>query len=600
MHRVFTLLKWVPAVRNRHFFFIDFATFMITPTLAYALRLESFGTVSTVQDQLIVLTFLFAFIKTVTFQFTGLYRSFWQQASVDEMGKIAGVGILSMVGEIVLFSILDIKLPILIKGIPHSIPIIDGIFTLMVIGGTRFSIRYTERMNQRVGRDHRVSTVIVGAGDAGTVIAREMQANPQLGVNPVAFVDYNPEKLNLTIRGIPVMGNKYQIPEVVRKTQAKQIVISLPSASGKEIREIVEICKTTGISPRIVPGMYELLDGSLSVSRLRKVEIEDLLRREPIRTDYAEVRRLFHNRKILVTGAGGSIGSEICRQLMRFGPERMILVGHGENSIYAIANELERKYPEIPIERVIADVRDLPRMRNVLRAALPEIIIHAAAHKHVPLMELNIEDAVSNNVGGTFNMVTLAAEFDIERFLMISTDKAVNPTSVMGTTKRVAELIVQNAAQRRMKPYIAVRFGNVLGSRGSVVPFFNQQIAQGGPVTVTDPEVKRYFMTIPEAVQLVLQATTMGKGGEVFMLDMGEPIRIADLARDLIRLSGFVEGKDIDIVYTGLRPGEKLFEELVLTDEKMAPTSHEKIFVCAMEYFIRRIKSRAPIRYRRN
>ncbi|MCX6136692.1 MAG: nucleoside-diphosphate sugar epimerase/dehydratase [Ignavibacteriales bacterium] len=580
MRRGLVLLGWISSIRNRHFFFIDFVAFMITPLLVLALRLEGFGAIAPLQDQLVILTFLFAFIKMVTFQFSGLYRSYWAHASVDELGKIVGVGILATIGENILYYLLATKLPLLVQGIPQSTPTMDGIFTVMFIGGARFSIRFVERLRQMATKNDLVPVVIIGAGSTGRAMAQEMQSTPRLNMNPVAFIDDDPHKLNLNIRGITVMGDRHQIPAIVKKTGATQIVISLPAVSGREIREIVEICKHIGIVPRIVPGMHELLDGSISVSRLRKVEIEDLLRREPIETDFLEVRRLFHNRKVLVTGAGGSIGSEICRQIIRFAPEKMILLGHGENSIYAIANELRKKYPEISLVTSIADVRDLQRMRNVMRTFLPEIIIHAAAHKHVPLMEQNIEDAVSNNVGGTFNMTMLAAEFNVERFLLISTDKAVNPTSVMGATKRVAELTVQNVAYRTKKPFIAVRFGNVLGSRGSVVPLFHQQIAQGGPVTVTDPGVKRYFMTIPEAVQLVLQATTMGKGGEIFMLDMGDPISIVELARDIIRLSGLQEGKDIDIIFTGLRPGEKLFEELVLHDEKMAPTSHKKIFVC--------------------
>ena len=330
---------------------------------------------------------------------------------------------------------------------------------------------------------------------------------------------------------------------------------------------------------RTIPGLYDILSGQVSISQIRAIDIEDLLRREPVRTDISAVEEMLQGSRVLVTGAGGSIGSELCRQIARCKPAALILVGHGENSIYAIANELRRMWPELPISQVIADVRDRARLAQVFRAHQPETVFHAAAHKHVPLMEENVPEAITNNVQGTANLLRLAGAHQVGRFVLISTDKAVNPTSVMGATKRVAELLVQASALRSGQHYVAVRFGNVLGSRGSVVPLFREQIARGGPVTVTHPDVRRYFMTIPEAVQLVLQAAALGQGGEVFLLDMGEPIQITQLATDLIELSGFEVGRDVEIVYTGLRPGEKLFEELFVAGEEYAPTRHEKVYV---------------------
>ncbi len=332
------------------------------------------------------------------------------------------------------------------------------------------------------------------------------------------------------------------------------------------------------MAARTVPGLFDILSGQASVSQIRDVDIEDLLRREPVQTDTSAVEGMLRNCRVLVTGAGGSIGSELCRQIANCDPEVLILVGHGENSIFAVANELLQLWPELLIETVIADVRDLKRMQQVFQRYRPETVFHAAAHKHVPLMEANVAEAVTNNVRGTANLLRLAEAHQVGRFVFVSTDKAVNPSSVMGATKRVAELLVQAAARRSQKPYVAVRFGNVLDSRGSVVPLFREQIGRGGPVTITHPDVQRYFMTIPEAVQLVLQASALGQGGEVFALDMGEPIRIVDLAQDLIHLSGLEVGEDIEIVYTGLRPGEKLVEEIFLTSEEYLPTRHEKIF----------------------
>jgi FlaA1/EpsC-like NDP-sugar epimerase len=388
---------------------------------------------------------------------------------------------------------------------------------------------------------------------------------------------------------VPVLGTCGDVARVLSEVQAHKVIIAMPSASGKTIRKIVELCEQAGAQVKIIPGMYELLDGTVSATQLRDVRIEDLLRRDPIRTDTTAVDQMICGKRVLVTGAGGSIGSELCRQILRLQPASLILVGHGENSIFEVHNELMRildksaldaghdSSPQPVIHPIIADTRALNRLWAVFTEFRPQVVFQAAAHKHVPLMELNPTEAVTNNIIGTRNLLQVSRIMGVERFVMVSTDKAVNPTSMMGASKRVAELLVHQTAEQTSKPYMTVRFGNVLGSRGSVLLTFQQQIAEGGPVTVTHPEMKRYFMTIPEAVQLLLQAATIGSGGEVFMLDMGQPVKIVDLARDLIKLSGLEEGRDIDIAFTGMRPGEKLFEELLTSFENYRATAHDKI-----------------------
>ena len=405
----------------------------------------------------------------------------------------------------------------------------------------------------------------------------------------------------MRIHGIPELGDRHDIPDLVQRYEVDRAILAMPTAPGKTIREIVGICERARVQTKIMPGIYELLGGRVSVNELRDVQLEDLLRREPVQTDTSQVTELLRGKRVLVTGAGGSIGSELCRQILRCAPAELIVAGHGENSVFAIHNELrrlqERGLPlwgsgdhpgpaggappgqPTPITPLIVDIRFGERVRAIFEERRPEVVFHAAAHKHVSLMEANPSEAITNNVLGTQNLLEAAAAVDVERFVMVSTDKAVNPTSLMGASKRAAELLVHRMVRQTGNAYVAVRFGNVLGSRGSVVPLFKEQIAAGGPVTVTHPEVVRYFMTIPEAVQLVLQAAALGRGGEVFVLDMGEPIKIADMARDLIELSGLEVGKDIDIVFTGLKPGEKLFEELFVTGESYRRTEHQKILI---------------------
>jgi FlaA1/EpsC-like NDP-sugar epimerase len=417
-----------------------------------------------------------------------------------------------------------------------------------------------------------------------------MQRNPHMEVEVIGLLDDDPAKHGVRIHGVAVLGGRQDIPRLVQQYRVRQVIIAMPAAPGKAIREVVKICEQAGVKTRTMPGLSELLRDRERLGQLRDVQIEDLLRRAPVQTDIAAVRELIRGRRVLVTGGGGSIGSELCRQILRCEPSELIVIGHGENSVFAIGNELqqtirdawrERQGGRVPpaLHTVIADIRSADRLRTIFAAHQPQIVFHAAAHKHVPLMEANPAEAITNNVLGTRNLLACAQQVGVERFVMISTDKAVNPTSVMGASKRTAELLVHHAALTSGRPYVAVRFGNVLGSRGSVVLTFKQQIANGGPITVTHPEITRYFMTIPEAVQLVLQAAVLGQGGKIFMLDMGEPVKIVDLARDMIELSGLEVGQDIEIVFSGLRPGEKLYEELFIPGEEYQPTRHEKISI---------------------
>lgn len=574
---------------NRHFIILDAIVFLITPALALALRLDHFLILDFYGIDVISVTILFLTVKLSVLYGFGFYRRYWRYASIDELTQITMLMSAAVILQTLMFYLLHYWNDYPEKNLPRSLPLLDGILSLILVGGLRFSVRAIERVSQRrIAPSSRGEHVIIaGAGDAGVSIVQQMQQNPQLGFYPVAFIDDAPGKLNLRIRGLPVVGNRYKIPEVVPALNIHRVIIAMPTVSGRVIREIVDICQSIGVKTSTLPGIHEIINGRVGVESIREVKIEDLLRREPIQTDVEGVSRFLMGKKVLITGAGGSIGSELCRQILKCRPAEMILLGHGENSVFNIQQELEgvlkvlredETQGHVPrIATFIADIRFSSRLEYCFKQFRPEIIFHAAAHKHVPLMELNSPEAITNNVLGTKNLLDLALRYDVGHFVMISTDKAVNPTNVMGASKRSAEMLVLRAAQKSRKPFVVVRFGNVLGSRGSVVPTFQRQIAAGGPVTITDPEICRYFMTIPEAVQLVLQASVIGRGGEVFMLNMGQPVKIVDLAKDLIRLSGYEVGKDIDILFTGLRPGEKLFEELFIPGEQYEPTQHEKI-----------------------
>jgi len=425
--------------------------------------------------------------------------------------------------------------------------------------------------------------LIVGAGNTGALIARQIQQNHRLSKKIVGFADDARSKCGQMLLGFKVLGNRKDLKRLVAEYQVDEIIIAIPTMTRQQLTQIIQDCRQTGCRVKIVPALDELINGRPVIEQLRDVNLEDLLRREPVKLNLEKVAGYLKGKRVLVTGAGGSIGSELCRQIVRLQPDSLILLGKGENSIYEIEQELHERYPGLSIEPVIADVRDQKRIRAIFARTRPEAVFHAAAHKHVPLMELQPEEAVQNNVFGTRNVAEAAHAYGVDIFVMISTDKAVNPTSVMGTTKRVAEQIIQSINLVSRTKFVAVRFGNVLGSRGSVVPLFKKQIAAGGPVTITHPEMKRYFMTIPEAVQLVLQAGSMAQGGEVFVLDMGEPVKIYDMACALIELAGLRPGRDIEIRFTGLRLGEKLFEELLTAEEGTSATAHEKIFVANLQ-----------------
>jgi len=469
------------------------------------------------------------------------------------------------------------------RSFPRSIVFIDWMLTMVSIGGMRFGVRTLWQLAASVARDEkqadRKRLLIVGAGDAGEHLLRELQRVYSAKYTPVAFADDDARKIGQSIHGIPVLGPLARVPEIAKSKRVDEIIIAIPSATGRDMRRIIDLCKTAGTSIRTMPGIDQLLDGKITVNQLRQVDIEDLLGREPVTLDQRSIVDAVQGRVVMVTGAGGSIGSELCRQLCRFKPSQLMLVERSENALFEIHRELQARHPGTQLLACIADITDKRRMEQLFERHRPSMVLHAAAHKHVPMMELNPAEAIKNNVQGTRTLADVASAAGVERFVMISTDKAVNPTSVMGASKRLAEIYIQAMSARSRTLFTAVRFGNVLGSAGSVLPIFKEQIAAGGPVTVTHPEMRRYFMTIPEASQLVLQAGTMGRGGEIFVLDMGEPVKIVDLARDLITLSGLTPDKDIEIRFSGVRPGEKLFEELSTRDEAADKTLHPKIFI---------------------
>ncbi len=466
--------------------------------------------------------------------------------------------------------------------LPRSVPLVGGILGFLLMGGVRVAARFAfENINkQKVGDLRRV--LIVGAGEAGTLLAREMQRHPEAGLTPVGFLDDDPIKLRQQLMGLTVHGNVDDLLTIAPQLKAQEILIAIPSATGEFVRKVVQLSRQAGLHYRIIPGMFELLSGRVSIEQIRDVDVEDLLRREPVTLDSEGIAAYLRNRVVLVTGAGGSIGSEIVRQVVEFQPRKVVLVGRGENSIFSVQQQLHRNWPDIHHVAVIGDVRDAHRLDAIFDEHRPEVVFHAAAHKHVPLMEDAPSEAILNNVIGTSNVAELCLKHGIARFVNVSTDKAVNPTSVMGASKRLAEMVVSAAASRTREgqAFVSVRFGNVLGSRGSVVPTFMAQIRIGGPVTVTHPEMVRYFMTIPEAARLVLQAGSLAENRKVYVLNMGQPVKIAELAKEVIRLSG---AKDIDVVFTGIRPGEKLYEELLTSEEGHDATTHQEIFSARLE-----------------
>lgn len=559
---------------------IDLVLVCLGNVLSFALKYNpaQFQTAN-FQHALTLLPALIVFRLTSLWLFQ-MYRIRWRYMSVADLKSVAGATTLS---SLAFYGVLVIVGSGGQGSYSWGMQLIDWVLNICLLSGVRILYRQlSDRSLLAIGVDGgrpRQRALIVGAGDAGEATARELLRRPQDGIVPIGFVDDDPQKKRFRIHGLPVMGTTHEIVKLCEAHHPDILLIAIPSASGKILRDIVRRCESAAARLYIVPALPDVLaGGGARLGPVRSINIEDLLRRAPVRTDMQGIAGYISGQRVLVTGAGGSIGSELCRQIAALNPARLIVLGRGENSIFEIEQELARDYG-VSATAVIADIRDRDRIEQVFLQERPTVVFHAAAHKHVPLMEANPAEAIKNNILGTKNVAEIAAACGVRKFLYVSTDKAVNPTSVMGATKRIGERIIRHLACKSSTEFAVVRFGNVLGSRGSVIPTMRKQIERGGPVTVTDPSMTRYFMTIPEAVQLILQAGTLGTRGEIYLLDMGEPVRILDLARDLIRLSGLRPEADIKIEFTGVRPGEKLEEELFYDEEERRPTPHPKIFV---------------------
>lgn len=565
----------------------DIAMFVLSYFLSYMIRFEFDMHAASFERYFPAFTKNIAFlllIKLATYFALGMYRSLWRYASAGDLLKIVRASFIA--------SLLAIAFLILIQqnpAMPRSIYVLSFVFDTAFTGAIRFGVRYFRGGGRRGLSDvfarrregaivpHRI--MVVGAGEAGAALIRELRNDRQQPRIIEAAIDDDAVKHGQQILGVKIVGGRADIPYMARKFDIDEIIIAIPSATRKEISAIVAEANKTKCKVRTLPSMKDLIDGKVSVQALRDVNIEDLLGRDPVTLDLNEISGYLEGRIVLITGGGGSIGSELCRQIAAFGPRRLVALDIYENTVFELAGELQVRYPNLDFEPVIASITDEVRMKQVFEKYKPHVVFHAAAHKHVPLMESNPAEAVENNVLGTKILVDLAQLYAVEKFVMISTDKAVNPSNVMGATKRLAEMIVQYRSRRSSTVFAVVRFGNVLGSNGSVIPIFQRQIEMGGPLTVTDKDITRYFMTIPEAVQLVIQSGAMAEGGEIFILDMGEPVRILDLAENLVKLSGLIPYEDIDITITRLRPGEKLHEELSYKNEFLKRTRHEKIYL---------------------
>lgn len=516
------------------------------------------------------------FVTLIIFYIFRLYNSVWRYASDTELVNVVIAVVICAAMQPVIFWLLNTR-------VPKSFPFFYAFFMAIFTGGVRFSYRFL-RMVQNRRLSHyktpdRQNYMIVGAGASGNAILQEIQSSKYLSMRVACFIDDNPGCQGKYLRGVPIVGGRDKIAENVEKYDIDEIIIAIPSASRSTLKPILEICKETGCRIQILPGMYQIIKGDVNVSNLREVQIEDLLGRDPIEVNVDEIIGYVQNKTVLVTGGGGSIGSELCRQIAGHGPKRLIILDIYENNAYEIQQELKQSYPGLNLAVLIGSVRNTLRVEEIFREYRPDIVYHAAAHKHVPLMEDSPNEAIKNNVFGTLKVAVAADRYGVGKFVMISTDKAVNPTNIMGASKRICEMVIQNMNRKSKTEYVAVRFGNVLGSNGSVVPLFKKQIEQGGPVTVTHPDIIRYFMTIPEAVSLVLQAGAYARGGEIFVLDMGEPMKILDLAKNMIKLSGYRVDEDIKIEFTGLRPGEKMYEELLMREEGLKETANRMIYI---------------------
>jgi len=578
-------------IHNKNFYFILFSDICLVAAaylLAYLLRFE--GRIPAQEWETIQSTLFYILpFKLVIFYAFGLYKGMWRYTSIVDFFNVVKATLTS--STIIILAILFFYR---FEGFPRSVFIIDGFLTFIFIGGARLCIRVLlseqergflflrqvfQLASERKLTKPKKGLLIIGAGDAGEKILREIRDNPRLNYDVVGFLDDDATKKGMRIHGVPVLGPISRIHNMVYRDEMDEILIALPSASAKQMKRVIEACEATGLKTRTTPGIGELIDGKISFKMIREVSFEDLLGRDPVNLDMERIGNYLSDKVVLVSGAGGSIGTELCRQISLFAPKNIIFLDKTENSLFHLEMEFRQRYPNVTITPVLGDVRNKPFLEKLFDASKPQVVFHAAAFKHVPIVELNPWEAVFNNILGTKNIVEMSHKFRIERFIMISTDKAVRPSSVMGATKRVAEMITSCYALSNPTRFVSVRFGNVIGSEGSVIHLFKKQIERFGPVTVTDPEITRYFMTIPESCKLILQAGALGAGGEIFILDMGTPIKILDMARDLIRRSGFKPDVDIEIKFIGLRPGEKLHEELITEGEGIVRTPYEKIFV---------------------
>ena len=555
---------------------VDIATMIMNSYLALILRHE--GHYSWIDDKYInsIQSYMIINIATtlIIFIILNLYNNVWSFIGVHEELMIVAACTLSTAFQ-------GLGMEVFMLEVPRSYYVFYLFLMVTTTTITRFSYRMlaTVKHGLKRNRGKIVNTLVIGAGEAGSVIVQEIKSSKYLNRNVVGIIDDNPSKKGKYLHGIKILGNRNDVKRLAEKYDVQEIILAIPSASAKDTRDILKICNETECKLKVLPGMYQLITEEVSVSKLKEVSIEDLLGRDTINIDVESVCNHVNNQVVMITGGGGSIGSELCRQIAAHNPKLLIIFDIYENTTYDIQQELIKKYPSLKLETLIGSVRNTNRIESVIERYRPNIIYHAAAHKHVPLMEDSPNEAIKNNVFGTYKTARAADKYGVKRFVLISTDKAVNPTNIMGASKRICEMIIQTFSRYSATEYVAVRFGNVLGSNGSVIPLFKKQIAEGGPVTVTHPDIIRYFMTIPEAVSLVLEAGANAKGGEIFVLDMGEPVKIADLAKNLIRLSGYKLGEDIEIKYTGLRPGEKLYEELLTKEEGLKKTANALIFV---------------------
>lgn len=564
--------------KTRMFFLgiVDVVTILLNSYLALLIRHE--GHHEWISPEYLMSIEQYAWINVITtiiiFIVLNLYRSVWTYAGVHEVVLIVAACILSTTFQALGFLLFNLH-------VPRSYYIIYFFLMVMTTIFTRFSYRFLRAMQRSVSKTESqpIKTMVVGAGEAGSMIVHEIKTSRHLNRNLVCIIDDNPSKKGKYLQGVRIVGDRNEIISSAEKYEVEEIILAIPSASPKTTKEILQICNQTNCKLKILPGMYQLITEEVSVSKLKEVSIEDLLGRDSIHIDLDSVAGYVTGKTVLVTGGGGSIGSELCRQIANYNPKCLIIFDIYENNAYDIQQELKVKYPQLHLEVLIGSVRNTKRIEWVMSHYRPDVVYHAAAHKHVPLMEDSPNEAIKNNVFGTYKTARAADKYGVKRFVLISTDKAVNPTNIMGASKRLCEMVIQTFNKYSDTEYVAVRFGNVLGSNGSVIPLFKKQMEAGGPVTVTHPDIIRYFMTIPEAVSLVLQAGAYAKGGEIFILDMGEPVKIADLAKNLIRLSGYTLGVDMDIKYTGLRPGEKLYEELLIAEEGLQKTDNDLIYI---------------------